>query len=122
MGHYITILFILIIYFIILLQISQIGIIFCIVMNVGTLGYGIIKKSGDFYIGLCLELNVASQGDSIEDATRMLQEACQEYLSFVKEEGIEDEIKPVSLDLLIEFLIGDEVSSNSNIRFVINRI
>jgi predicted RNase H-like HicB family nuclease len=89
----------------------------------GTLGYtGIIKKSGDFYIGLCLELNVASQGDSIEDATRMLQEACQEYLSFVKEEGIEDEIKPVSLDLLIEFLIGDEVSSNSNIRFVINRI
>ena len=50
----------------------------------------IIKKSGDFYVGLCLELNVASQGDNIEEATRMLQEACQEYLSFVKEEGIED--------------------------------
>ncbi len=83
---------------------------------------GIIKKSGDFYISLCLELNVASQGDTIEEATRMLQEACQDYLSFVREEGIEDEINPVSLDLLIEFLIGDEVSSNSNIRFVINRI
>ena len=74
---------------------------------------GIIKKSGDFYIGLCLELNVASQGDTIEEATRMLQEACQDYLSFVREEGIEDEINPVSLDLLIEFLIGDEVSSHS---------
>lgn len=82
----------------------------------------IIKKSGDFYVGLCLELNVASQGDTIEEATRMLQEACQEYLSFVKEEGIEDEIKPVSLDPLREFLIGDEGSSHSNIRFVINRI
>jgi len=75
---------------------------------------GIIKKSGDFYIGLCLELNVASQGDNIEEATRMLQEACQEYLSFVKEEGIEDGIKPVSLDLLREFLIGDDGSSTSN--------
>lgn len=74
---------------------------------------GIIKKTGDFYLGLCLELNVASQGDNIEEATRMLQEACQEYLSFVREEGIEDEIKPVSLDLLREFLIGDEGSSNS---------
>ncbi len=74
---------------------------------------GIIKKTGDFYLGLCLELNVASQGDTIEEATRMLQEACQEYLSFVKEERIEDEIKPVSLDLLREFLIGDEESSNS---------
>ena len=74
---------------------------------------GIIKKSGDFYIGLCLELNVASQGDNIEEATRMLQDACQEYLSFVREEGIEDEIKPVSLELLREFLIGDEGSSNS---------
>ncbi len=74
---------------------------------------GIIKKTGDFYLGLCLELNVASQGDNIEEATRMLQEACQEYLSFVKEEGIEDEIKPVSLDLLREFLIGDEESSTS---------
>jgi predicted RNase H-like HicB family nuclease len=73
----------------------------------------IIKKSGDFYVGLCLELNVASQGDTIEEATRMLQEACQEYLSFVKEEGIEDEIKPVSLDPLREFLIGDEGSSHS---------
>ena len=74
---------------------------------------GIIKKTGDFYLGLCLELNVASQGDNIEEATRMLQEACQEYLSFVREEGIEDEIKPVSLELLREFLIGDEGSSNS---------
>jgi len=52
----------------------------------------------------------------------MLQEACQEYLSFVKEEGIEDEIKPVSLDLLREFLIGDEVYSNSNDRLFSKKI
>lgn len=83
---------------------------------------GIIKRSGDFYIGLCLELNVTSQGENIEEATRMLQEACQEYLSFVREEGIGDEIKPVSLDLLIEFLIGDDVSSNSNNRLFSKKI
>ena len=68
---------------------------------------GIIKKSGDCYVGLCLELNIASQGESIEETKDMLQEACEEYLSYMKEKGLEHEIQPVPLDLLREFLIGD---------------
>jgi predicted RNase H-like HicB family nuclease len=83
---------------------------------------GIIKKSGNFFIGLCLELNIASQGDSVEEATQMLQEACEEYLSFIREEGREDEIKPVSLEILREFLIADDSSGDTPDRLFSQKI
>ncbi len=68
---------------------------------------GIIKKTGDCYVGLCLELNITSQGESIEETRNMLQDACEEYLSYMKEKELDNEIQPVPLDLLREFLIGD---------------
>ena len=68
---------------------------------------GIIKKSGNHYVALCLEINVSSQGESIEEARKMLQEACNEYISYMKDEGLLNEIKPVPLDTLREFLIDD---------------
>ena len=68
---------------------------------------GIIKKAGNYYIALCLELNVSSQGESVEEARRMLQEACEEYLSYIKEEKLEDEIRAVPLEVLREFLVED---------------
>lgn len=68
---------------------------------------GIIKKAGNYYVALCLELNVSSQGESIEETRRMLQEACEEYLSYIKEKKLEDEIRPAPLDVLREFLIED---------------
>jgi len=68
---------------------------------------GILKKAGNYYVALCLELNVSSQGESIEEARRMLQEACEEYLSYVNEEKLEDEIQPARVEVLREFLTGD---------------
>jgi predicted RNase H-like HicB family nuclease len=68
---------------------------------------GIIKKAGNYYVALCLELNVSSQGESIEEAKRMLQEACEEYLAYIKEEKLEDEIRAVPLEILREFLVKD---------------
>ncbi len=35
---------------------------------------GILKKAGNYYVALCLELNVSSQRESIEEARGMLQE------------------------------------------------
>ena len=58
-------------------------------------------------MALCLEINVCSQGDSIEDARRMLHEACDEYLAYMKDEGLEREIKTVPLDVLRDFLMDD---------------
>ena len=68
---------------------------------------GILKKAGNYYVGLCLELNVSSQGESIEEARRMLQEACEEYLYYIKEKKREDEIRPVPVAVLREFLVED---------------
>jgi predicted RNase H-like HicB family nuclease len=76
---------------------------------------GLIKKAGIYYVALCLELNVSSQGESIEEARRMLQEACGEYLSYMKEEKIVEEIQPVPLEVLREFLLeGAEYVRPSN--------
>lgn len=68
---------------------------------------GLIKKSGDYYVALCLELNVSSQGESIEEAKRMLEEACEEYLSYLADEGLQEQINPVPLEILHEFLVED---------------
>ncbi|MGI0482038.1 type II toxin-antitoxin system HicB family antitoxin [Geminocystis sp. CENA526] len=37
----------------------------------------IIEKEGDGYVSLCPELDIASQGDSIEKARNNLQEALE---------------------------------------------
>ncbi|MBU0600550.1 type II toxin-antitoxin system HicB family antitoxin [bacterium] len=68
---------------------------------------GLIKKFGDHYVSLCLELNVSSQGESIEEAKRMLEEACEEYLSYMNDEGLQDQMKSVPLEILHEFLVED---------------
>jgi hypothetical protein len=43
----------------------------------------------------------------MEEARKMLDESCHEYLAYMKAEGLEDEIKPVSMDILREFLVDD---------------
>lgn len=68
---------------------------------------GVVKKAGKYYVALCLELNVASQGESIEEARKMLQDACEEYLAYLKEQKLEHEIQPVTPDILREFLLED---------------
>jgi predicted RNase H-like HicB family nuclease len=68
---------------------------------------GIIKKAGNYYVALCLELNISSQGESIEEARRMLQEACDEYVSYMKEINQVSEIRSVPLEILREFLLED---------------
>ena len=68
---------------------------------------GVLKKAGDYYVALCLELNVCSQGESIEEARQMLQEACEEYLSYMKENKLGAEIRTTPLDVIRKFLIED---------------
>ena len=56
-------------------------------------------------MALCLELNVASQGETLAEAKSMLQEACEEYLSYAKDEKIK--IQPAPVKILREFLLED---------------
>jgi predicted RNase H-like HicB family nuclease len=43
---------------------------------------GIIEREGNGYVALCPELDVASQGDTIEEARKNLLEALELFLEF----------------------------------------
>ena len=46
----------------------------------GTSYTAIIEREGDGYVALCPELDVASQGNSVEEATANLKEAVELFL------------------------------------------
>ncbi len=48
----------------------------------------LIEKEGDGYVALCPELDIASQGDSVEDARAMLKEAVELFLECASEEEV----------------------------------
>lgn len=73
----------------------------------------IFRRDGRFYVALCLELNVSSQGESLEEAKENIAGAIQEYLSYMQDNDLLDEIQPVPFGVLREFLLeglGDEES------------
>ena len=48
----------------------------------------IIEREGDDYVALCLELDVASQGPTVETATANLREAVELFLECADPEEI----------------------------------
>ena len=48
----------------------------------------IIEKEGDLYVALCPELDVASQGTTVEEATANLKEAVELFLECADSEEI----------------------------------
>lgn len=65
----------------------------------------IVRKDGPHYVALCLEINVASQGDSPEEVRKNMSDAINEYLSYLQEIEATDEVHPVPFDLFREFLL-----------------
>ena len=65
----------------------------------------ILRQDNGHFVALCLELNVASQGESPDEARRNISDAIVEYLDFMRESAIEDQIEPVPFDVLREFLL-----------------
>jgi len=62
----------------------------------------IIHKEGNFYVAECPEIGTASQGETIEEAVKNLQEATELYLE-------EFPINKISRSILTTF----EVSANA---------
>jgi predicted RNase H-like HicB family nuclease len=54
----------------------------------------LIEKEGDLYSSLCLELNVASQGKTADEAKENIKEAIELYLEDVWEAADEKEFIP----------------------------
>ena len=68
----------------------------------------LVKKEGNQYASLCVELDVASCGYTEKEAMECLKDAIETYIEFMKEEGRETEIyRPVSMDLLRDFLFSE---------------
>ncbi len=56
--------------------------------------HGIIEKEEDVYCALCLELDVATEADTLEGAKKNLREAVEGYVESVVRGGEEDEFIP----------------------------
>jgi len=54
----------------------------------------VLEKEGDLFSALCLELNVASQGKTVEEAEKNIKEAVELYLKDVYAAGDEKEFVP----------------------------
>ncbi|CAN2042753.1 hypothetical protein GMMP15_910024 [Candidatus Magnetomoraceae bacterium gMMP-15] len=54
----------------------------------------LIEKENDLYNALCLELDIASTGNSSKKAIKNLKEAVDLYIEDVKAYGEEDEFLP----------------------------
>ena len=50
----------------------------------------VIQREGDMYVSLCPELDVASQGASVEEALSNLQEAVELLLEMADPEEVEE--------------------------------
>jgi predicted RNase H-like HicB family nuclease len=53
---------------------------------------GIIEREGDVYVALCPELDVASQGVTVEEATGNLREAVELFLECASPEEIKERL------------------------------
>ena len=49
----------------------------------------LIEKEGNGYVALCPELDIASQGDTVEEARAMVKEAVELFLECASEEEID---------------------------------
>lgn len=64
----------------------------------------VIRPDGKYYTALCLELDVASFGNTPEEAFTSLQDAVQEYLRYALETGQEDLLyRPVPKSVVREY-------------------
>ena len=56
--------------------------------------HGIIEKEGDVYCALCLELDIATEADTLEEAKKNLREAVEGYVESVVRDGEESDFIP----------------------------
>ena len=68
----------------------------------------LLKKSGEQWVSLCLELSVTGCGRTRKEAMDTLKDAVESYLCAMKDDGLSPD-SPVPLDLLHEFLAGESL-------------
>jgi len=66
----------------------------------------IIEREGDGYVSLCPELDIASQGSTIEEARKNLAEALELFLEHAPESEIEERMRNEVLVTRLEVAVG----------------
>jgi predicted RNase H-like HicB family nuclease len=67
---------------------------------------GIIEREGDGYVALCPELDIASQGDSVEEARRNLVEALELFFECADLSEIESRLQNEIFVTRLEVKVG----------------
>ncbi len=66
----------------------------------------LIEREGDVYAALCPELDVASQGDTIEEARCNLKEAVELFLESASDSEIQERLHSEVYVTLLEVAFG----------------
>lgn len=66
----------------------------------------LIEREGDGYVALCPELDVASEGDTIEGARRNLREALELFFETAAAAEIEDRLHQEVYVTRVEVTVG----------------
>ena len=66
----------------------------------------IIEKEGDGYVALCPELDIASQGDSVDEARRNLQEALELFFETASPEEVKSRLHGEVYVTQVEVAVG----------------
>ena len=66
----------------------------------------VIEREGDGYVALCPELDIASQGDTIEDARRNIQEALEGFIEAASPEEVRERLRSEVYITSLEVTVG----------------
>jgi predicted RNase H-like HicB family nuclease len=67
---------------------------------------GLIEREGDGYVALCPELDIASQGDSVEEARRNLIEAVELFFETADPTEVESRLHSEVFVTRLEVAVG----------------
>ena len=66
----------------------------------------IIEREGDGYVSLCPELDIASQGSTIEEARKNLTEALELFFEYASESEIKERLHDEVFVTRLEVAVG----------------
>ncbi|UCH96888.1 MAG: type II toxin-antitoxin system HicB family antitoxin [Candidatus Aminicenantes bacterium] len=76
----------------------------------------VLRKSGNYWVALCLENGIVGQGTSKDDSIQNLKEAIDSFDEARKSDSEEDIYSsPISINELHEFLMVEDVEPRSQL-------
>jgi predicted RNase H-like HicB family nuclease len=66
----------------------------------------VIEREGDGYVALCPELDIASQGNTIEEARRNIQEALEGFFEAASPEEVQERLRSEVYVTSLEVTVG----------------